>query len=494
MEKIKFDHYLFEKYNLSKLKMFKLKFVLIIQNNFFFIVLLANFFYTYIQSYYIFPFKILKPELSSLYKIFPDYTKEEIYLSYLNSVTMYTYIKSENSNIYELIFNVCEKCSFQTNQLCITNYKSNIFDNFEHKNENVLNVINKIMDTSPKEECTNIKIGLALPGWQGANKCIFIDNEIKNNDNSVNTSSFYFKFYKEKESKLKGFDGELIMGAEPHLIDPIKYKENDFMTVYNHLNDYYYNYDLWDGKLVNYSFVFDKVYFYINNNKTEENIFYINVTDSNEGAIDFEIGLNKCPFSFYVLIKQSFFEQYIKSKVCEEITLLGGYFGILCDKTKIKKEEFKEYFPTLYFHNVNLNYEFILDYNDLFIENEETIYFTLISRNEILNNWRFGHIFLKKYFLIFNRDKKSIGYYVHIKNDDPSDDKKEEGGGKKISTGIIILIVAIVLLIIEGIAAFVCIKKCNYCSNRKKRANELLDDNFEYSTVNGQEKDEKVIN
>ena len=174
--------------------------------------------------------------------------------------------------------------------------------------------------------------------------------------------------------------------------------------------------------------------------------------------------------------------------------MLGGYFGILCDKTKIKKEEFKEFFPTLYFHNVNLNYEFILDYNDLFIENDGTIYFTLISRNEILNNWRFGHIFLKKYFLIFNRDKKSIGYYVHIKNDDPSDDKKEEGGGKKISTGIIILIVAIVLLIIEGIAAFVCIKKCNYCSNRKKRANELLDDNFEYSTVNGQEKDEKIIN
>ena len=474
--------------------MFKIKFVLIIQNNFFFIVLLANFLFSCVQSYYIFPFKVLKPELSSLYKIFPDYTKEEIYLSYLNSVSMYTYIKSENSKIYELILKFNEKCSFQTNQSCITNYKSNIFDNFEHKNENVLNVINKILDTYPEEECTNIKMGLALPGFPGSKKCIFFDNEVKNNDKSVNSSSFYFKFYKEEESKEKGFDGELIMGVEPHLIEPNIYNENDFITVYNHLNDYYFNYDLWDGKYVNYSFIFDKVYFYINNKKREENLFYVNFTDSMEGAFDFEIGLNKCPFSYYVLIKQSFFEQYIQSKTCKEITLLGGFFGILCDKTKIKTEELKENFPILYFHNLNLNFEFILDYNDLFIEKEGTIYFTLISRNEILNNWRFGHLFLKKYILIFNRDKKSIGYYVHIKKNEIDDNNEETSGGKKISTGVIIFIIAIILLVIEVIAAYICIKKCNYCSNRKKRANELLDDNFDYSTVNGQEKDEKIIN
>ena len=153
-------------------------------------------------------------------------------------------VEQNNNNNGVILSNI--KVNINNKNIQINSINSN--DNFEHKNENVLNVINKIMDTSPKEECTNIKIGLALPGWQGANKCIFIDNEIKNNDNSVNTSSFYFKFYKEEESKQKGFDGELIMGVEPHLIDPIKYQENDFMTVYNHLNDYYFNYDLWDGK------------------------------------------------------------------------------------------------------------------------------------------------------------------------------------------------------------------------------------------------------
>ena len=272
--------------------MFKIKFVLLIQNNFFYIALLTNILFNYIQSYYIFPFKVLKPELSSFYKIFPDYTKEETYLSYLNSVTMYTYIKSENSNIYELIFKFNEKCSFQTNQSYITNYKSNIFDNFEHKNENVLNVKNKIIDTFPKEEYTNIKMGLALSGIPCSKKCIFIDNEVKNYDKKVNSSSFYFKFCKEEESKEKGFDGELIMRVEPHLIEPNIYNENVFITVYYHLNDYYFNYDLWCGKYVNYK---------------EENLFYVNFTDSNEGAFDFEIGLNKCPFSYYVLIKQSFF-------------------------------------------------------------------------------------------------------------------------------------------------------------------------------------------
>ena len=46
------------------------------------------------------------------------------------------------------------------------------------------------------------------------------------------------------------------------------------------------------------------------NEKRDNESFYVNFTDSNEGTFDFEIGLNKCPFSYYALIKQSFFEQY----------------------------------------------------------------------------------------------------------------------------------------------------------------------------------------
>ena len=355
-----------------------------------------------------------------------------------------------------------------------------------------MNVINTILDTNPKEQCTNIKIGLAMPGFQGKDKCVFISDEIKRNDKNVNSTSYSFKFYEEKESKEKGYDGELIMGTELHDIEPNVYKEDEFNTVYNHVNDYYYNYDLWDGKYVNFSFIFGKVYFYVDNVKNEENFRYINSTESAEGAIDFEIGLNKCPFTFYALIKLIFFDDYLKSNICKETTLWGGYFGILCDKKKLNSKTFYEKFPTLYFDNIYLNYTFILDSNDLFIENEGTIYFTLISRNEKLNNWRFGQLFLKKYRLVFNHDKKSIGCYIKREKKNGNNGEEPEKG-KKLSIGIIILIIGIALLIVEGIAAFICIKKCNYCSNRKKRANELLDDNYDYFAVIKPEED-KAIN
>ena len=473
--------------------MFKNKFALLIQNNFFYIVLLANFLIKYIQSYYIFPFKLLKPSLSSLSKEFPDQSKEELYLSYLNLATIYTLIKPDNKNIYELIFKVSEKCSFQSNQSCITNYKSNDFNNPYHNNKNILNVINTVLDTYPKEECTNIKIGLAMPGYQGKDKCVSIVKEIKQNDQSVNSSSYSFKFFNDKESKEKGFDGELILGTELHFSEPSIYKEDEFISTYNHVNDIYYNNDLWDGKYVNFSFIFSKVYFYVNNIKNDENIRYINSTQNDEGAIDFEIALNKCPYNYFSLIKLIFFEDYIKSNICKEIKISGGYLGIICDKKKLNKKELYEKFPTLYFSNVNLNYTFILDSNDFFIENEETIYLTLISRNERINNWRFGQIFLKKYRLVFNHDKKSIGCYIKRQENEESTDKGKKGR-KKISVGIIILIIAIALLIVEGIAAYICIKKCNYCSNRKKRANELMDDNYDYSSEVIKPDEDKAIN
>ena len=97
--------------------------------------------------------------------------------------------------------------------------------------------------------------------------------------------------------------------------------------------------------------------------------------------------------------------------------------------------------------------------------------------------------------MVFDHDKKSIGYYVKhneiIPNNKPTEKEQKQESGKKLSTGMIVLIIGICLLIGEFIAAVICIKKCK-CLNRKKRANELLDDNYEYTTVNPEEN--KVIN
>ena len=468
--------------------MIKTKFAELIHNNIFFTVLLANFFFQFVQSYYIFPFKILKPDLSDLYKSFPQNTKEEVYLSYLNIASLFTHIKLQNSNIYELFFKVDEKCSFPTNSSCITNYKSNIFDKFKHKNENILNVLNIIMDSPPKDECTNIKIGLAMRGYQGKDRCIYIIDQVKKNDKSVNLTMYNFNFYNELEKNDKGFDGELIIGAAPHETDTGYYNESDFITVSNYVDEYYYT-DMWDGKYINFTLHFKNVFFYLNNNNIDENKIYVNTTESDKASIDFEIGLTKCPFPYYTLIKSVFFQQYITTNACKETTISGGFYGILCNKNKLNAKDFYEKFPTIYFEHLDFNYTFTLDSNDLFIEKDGFLYFGLVSQNEKLNNWRFGQPFLKKYRLVFNHDRKSIGYYIKHKEKEYTPEKTKS----KVSLGMILLIAGIALLIVETIIAVVCIKKYK-CLNRKKRANELMDDNYDYSSNVNQEDESKAIN
>ena len=468
--------------------MIKTKFAELIHNNIFFTVLLANFFFQFVQSYYIFPFKILKPDLSELYKSFPQNTKEEVYLSYLNIASLFTHIKLQNSNIYELFFKVDEKCSFPTNSSCITNYKSNIFDKFKHKNENILNVLNIIMDSPPKDECTNIKIGLAMRGYQGKDRCVYIIDQVKKNDKSVNLTMYNFNFYNELEKNDKGFDGELIIGAAPHETDTGYYNESDFITVSNYVDEYYYT-DMWDGKYINFTLHFKNVFFFLNNNNIDENKIYVNTTESDKASIDFEIGLTKCPFQYYTLIKSVFFQQYITTNACKETTISGGFYGILCDKNKLNAKDFYEKFPTIYFEHLDFNYTFTLDSNDLFIEKDGFLYFGLVSQNEKLNNWRFGQPFLKKYRLVFNHDRKSIGYYIKHKEKEYTPEKTKS----KVSLGMILLIAGIALLIAETIIAVVCIKKYK-CLNRKKRANELMDDNYDYSSNVNQEDESKAIN
>ena len=468
--------------------MIKTKFAELIHNNIFFTVLLANFFFQFVQSYYIFPFKILKPDLSELYKSFPQNTKEEVYLSYLNIASLFTHIKLQNSNIYELFFKVDEKCSFPTNTSCITNYKSNIFDKFKHKNENILNVLNIIMDSPPKDECTNIKIGLAMRGYQGKDRCVYIIDQVKKNDKSVNLTMYNFNYYNELEKNDKGFDGELIIGAAPHETDTGYYNESDFITVSNYVDEYYYT-DMWDGKYINFTLHFKNVFFFLNNNNIDENKIYVNTTESDKASIDFEIGLTKCPFQYYTLIKSVFFQQYITTNACKETTISGGFYGILCDKNKLNAKDFYEKFPTIYFEHLDFNYTFTLDSNDLFIEKDGFLYFGLVSQNEKLNNWRFGQPFLKKYRLVFNHDRKSIGYYIKHKEKEYTPEKTKS----KVSLGMILLIAGIALLIVETIIAVVCIKKYK-CLNRKKRANELMDDNYDYSSNVNQEDESKAIN
>ena len=100
------------------------------------------------------------------------------------------------------------------------------------------------------------------------------------------------------------------------------------------------------------------------------------------------------------------------------------------------------------------------------------------------NGWKLGKPFLKKYQFSFNYDGKYIKFYKQTKNDE-----KDKG------IPLYILIISVVgTIFIVALIAFLLFKFYFYnkCT-RKKRANELTDDDFEYTSKGDEQKnnDEK---
>ena len=104
------------------------------------------------------------------------------------------------------------------------------------------------------------------------------------------------------------------------------------------------------------------------------------------------------------------------------------------------------------------------------------------------DNWCLGKPFFKKYEIVFDFDNLQIGLYTKIINDNES--SKDESGNKNIFLIVSISVIA-VLIIIIGLLIFWLIK-CYINSPRKKRANELIDDNYEYN--NEVKESEAIIN
>ena len=76
--------------------------------------------------------------------------------------------------------------------------------------------------------------------------------------------------------------------------------------------------------------------------------------------------------SFYNLINKDFFSNFIKNNICASSTVnkLSFYY---CD-TKYKNK-LKEKFPNLNLYHQELDYKFVLEFDDLFYEINDTLYF-----------------------------------------------------------------------------------------------------------------------
>ena len=112
---------------------------------------------------------------------------------------------------------------------------------------------------------------------------------------------------------------------------------------------------------------------------------------------------------------------------------------------------------------------------DLWIEINGYKYFMIIKTLDLENNWYFGKPFFKRYQLVFDYDNKIIGFYKYI-----NETGKENYEDKK-DRPILVYILIIIGLVLIIIGLVFLLIKCYFILPRKKRANELSDDNYDYS-------------
>ena len=155
---------------------------------------------------------------------------------------------------------------------------------------------------------------------------------------------------------------------------------------------------------------------------------------------------------------------------CED---LYGYksehFFFYCKNEKEVKEELKKIILPIQFYSNELDYIFEITIDDLLKESGEYIFIKLLF-NKIGGGCVLGRPFSLKYKFIFNPDTKGVSFYPKFKT------KK----GLEINWNNVLKVLLIVgLCIIFAILGIIIGKKL-YGMKRKKRANEMNDDDYEY--------------
>ena len=195
-------------------------------------------------------------------------------------------------------------------------------------------------------------------------------------------------------------EGIFLLGGRPHEYRPEKYNEKLL------LGSAYYT----DGILPYSNLKINKIYFNPNN-KIKESI-YINDTDIL--YLNPTKGLIKGSEDYEKKIERYFFNDFIIQKKCfKEFTKDNKYRTFTCINNQQIKSELKSKFPVLKFEYKNFLYTFELNYDDLFKEKGDKIYFLIWFEScyNINVYWEMGFPFMKKYLFNYNYDDNFISYY-----------------------------------------------------------------------------------
>jgi len=285
------------------------------------------------------------------------------------------------------------------------------------------------------------------------------------------------------------YNGEFIFGGDLSEYNVDKYHKEQYVKTY---------YD------PQYSIIFDSIY---SINKINSRINYITEIDSNKMNRKVFININSGVIigikEYKNYIDSYFFNNLIKRKICQ-VDCVNNYLIYSCNiefkegasQQKAETSYYNE-FPELIFNSKKLEYNFILKNEDLFELIFDRYYFLIIFKNNskahIKDSWYLGEPFYRKYTFSMNLDSRTIGFYfdqkkndnqvISIKNNNKIDNTKglDDGTQQNISNkDNKILKYFIEIIIVIGIALLSYYIGVTIREKRKKRANELKDENYEY--------------
>ena len=297
-----------------------------------------------------------------------------------------------------------------------------------------------------------IKIGMILPSREM--KCPQFFHDVKK---VANLSKYIISFeFDENNNK-----GNLIFGDELFNYKNTKYFESQYIGSYSSQNHQIY---------------FNEAKMILNSDNTN-----INISQGTNSIFDYNLGFIIGLDNYKKIIELHFFDDLLNKKICsyDNVHFNNTNFIVYsCNEgnfeSKIKS------FPKLIFVSKNFEYNFELTYADLFTKINNKYYFLVIFKEKSeKNTWIFGQPFYKKYQFTINLDQNWVGFY------NPNKEKiipqKQESSTSGMSkTSKVLLIVGLVILFI-GISVGMFFLGRKLKNDRKRRANELTDDNYIYS-------------
>ena len=175
------------------------------------------------------------------------------------------------------------------------------------------------------------------------------------------------------------------------------------------------------------------------------------------------------------IIKNKFFNPLLNEKKCfivNDEKEDSNFFYIKCQKNIDLKK-----FPNLSFLSYDLKMYFNFTYQDLFKLNDDFYYFLIVFRILDDNNsfWELGEIFFRKYNLLFDLDKKIIGFPIIKSNYKKNEINKKEKS--RIYKSFIIFLNFILICIIIFLILFILL-----LIKKKKIKNRIKEINNNYFT------------